>query len=277
MGSGRAWDLVRAATERSGVRVAPLVELRDADRIRDVVDVVWGDQAPSREIVRAMQHAGSVLYGAEAGGALVGFVWGFVGFAEGLHLHSHMLAVVPEWQARGVGFALKLAQRAGSLDHGIAEVRWTYDPLVALNARFNLVKLGAEGARFLRDFYGQMTDRLNRDDRSDRFEVRWGLNSERVIDALEGRAGRAAVEGPRLVGRSARAGGARPERSGGEPVPGARVAIPEDYHRLKAGDADLARRWRDECAEVFAECFDAGLVATSVTGDTEYVFEMPPT
>src|SRR5437762_3219314 len=46
-----------------------------------------------------------------------------------------MLAVIPRLQHRGVGFALKLAQRAVCLEHGIAEIRWTYDPLVARNTR----------------------------------------------------------------------------------------------------------------------------------------------
>src|SRR5205823_7392831 len=105
--------------------------------------------------------AGSGLLGARDGGALVGFVAGFLGVQEGLHAHSHMLGVVQDAQSRGVGYALKLAQRAACLDAGIDEVRWTYDPLVARNARFNLVKLGAVATRFLPGFYGEMTDRLN--------------------------------------------------------------------------------------------------------------------
>ena len=40
------------------------------------------------------------------------------------HVHSHMLAVMPEWQGRGVGVALKLGQRAWTQDVGIPEVRW---------------------------------------------------------------------------------------------------------------------------------------------------------
>src|SRR4029077_16138055 len=97
-----------------------------------------------------------------------------------------MLAAVPRLQDRGVGFALKLAQRAVCLDHGIDEVRWTFDPLVARNARFNLAKLGAEGVAVFREFYGPMEARRNPEDRSDRFEVRWRLSSPRVDRALRG-------------------------------------------------------------------------------------------
>src|SRR5262249_6048049 len=119
-------------------------------------------------------------------GELVGFVLGFAGFADGPHLHSHMLATVPEWQSRGVGFALKLAQRAAALDAGFGEVRWTYDPLPARNAWFNLMKLGSEATAFLPEFYGDMTDLLNVGDRSDRFEVRWSLRSNRSAAAASG-------------------------------------------------------------------------------------------
>jgi predicted GNAT superfamily acetyltransferase len=57
-------------------------------------------------------------------------------------------------------------------------VRWTYDPLLARNAHFNLQKLGAFADGFERDFYGEMDDQLNRGDRSDRFTVRWELHPE---------------------------------------------------------------------------------------------------
>ena len=117
-----------------------------------------------------MQHAGCVLIGAADEGEedLVGFVLGFGGFSEGPHLHSHMLATLPERQSGGVGYALKLAQRAAALEAGLDEIRWTYDPLLARNAWFNLMKLGAAGKAFLPDFYGEMTDLLNAGDRSGR-------------------------------------------------------------------------------------------------------------
>ena len=79
---------------------------------------------------------------------------GFLGWHDGLHLHSHMNAVDPAARGRGIGLALKLRQRALCLEHGVAEVRWTYDPLIRRNARMNLVRLGAEVIAFHPDFYG---------------------------------------------------------------------------------------------------------------------------
>jgi predicted GNAT superfamily acetyltransferase len=247
--SGEPWHQARQATEKAGVTIAPLTEPADVERVTTVLARIWGsEQAIPGELLRAFQHAGVVLYGAESKGRLVGFVFGFLGFADGLHLHSHMLAVLPGEQDRGVGYALKLAQRAACLDRGIDEARWTFDPLVAKNARFNLVKLGAVAYRYLPGFYGQMTDRLNRHDRSDRFEVRWKLTSPRVDRAL-----RSDLDAP----------------SGSS----ARIEIPRDYHQIKERDAAAARELRDSSGRRFQECFDAGLVATWLTEESSYVFE----
>ena len=194
-----AWDAARAAAEAAGIMLRPLASPGDADLVRSLVAEVWGDESMPRALVVAFQHAGAILYGAEAPSGTIGFVLGFAGLDGGLHLHSHMLAVSPGWQSRGVGYALKLAQRAACLDQGVEEVRWTYDPLVAKNAWINLVKLGAWGARFLPDFYGEMPDLINRGDASDRFEVRWRLSSARALRAVRGSAEPPRGGGPVLV------------------------------------------------------------------------------
>jgi predicted GNAT superfamily acetyltransferase len=238
-----------------------------------VIGSLWGREAVlGGPLIRAFQHAGSVLFGAEANDELVGFVFGFVGLHEEQHVHSHMLGVLPAWQAKGVGYALKLAQRAACLDQDITDVRWTFDPLIARNARFNLVKLGAVGTHLLPEFYGEMRDLLNRGDRSDRFEVRWSLRSERVARAI----GRDAVQpsiGEPLLEAVGEEDAPRPRRTGAEPGPGATVAIPRDYPSLREKDAVLGREWREASAEAFRACFDRGLRATWMTKDGRYVFE----
>ncbi|MBM7503958.1 hypothetical protein ACFPER_10750 [Agromyces aurantiacus] len=162
-------------------------------------DATWG---PGRTVdlasLRAIAHAGNtVLVAVPArgrGGAAIdpaapdapplGAALGFLGWAGGLHVHSHMNAVDPRARGRGIGVALKLRQRATCLEHGIDEVRWTYDPLIRRNARMNLVRLGAEVLAYRPDFYGELRDAISAGDRSDRFEVRWRLTSPRVARAL---------------------------------------------------------------------------------------------
>jgi predicted GNAT superfamily acetyltransferase len=269
------WALARAAALRAGVRLDPLESLEEADQVRGVIDQVWGEQVLPREVLRAFEHAGGLLWGARAGDRLVGFVLGFGGVGGGLHLHSHMLAVLPEFRSQGTGHALKLAQRAACLEAGIGEVRWTYDPLVARNARFNLVGLGAEAVAFLPAFYGEMIDRLNRGDRSDRFEVRWRLWSDRAVLAAAGEAAEP-DEGPAMLEAVGEGEDARPKETGAPPEPGARVAVPADHLSLRRRDPSLGAEWRDATARAFGACFDAGLVALWMTRDRCYVFGSRP-
>ena len=159
--------------------LAPLTTVADADRINDVIDRTWGGQRLDREVVRALAASGNVSWGATDGDRLVGFVLGWAGVDDaGLHVHSHMLASVPDSRHRGVGEALKLAQRAQALDQGIDLVRWTFDPLVARNAWLNVGKLGAVIDGFERAFYGAMQDVLNQGERSDRAFIAWDLRRE---------------------------------------------------------------------------------------------------
>jgi len=268
---GSAWELAHAAAGAAGVSVAPLTALEDARRVTEVVAPLWGEDELSAALVRAFQHAGTGLYGAEAGGRLVGFVLGFLGFRDGIHMHSHMLGVVPELQSRGIGYALKLAQRAACLDAGVEEVRWTYDPLIARNAWFNLVKLGAVATDLLPGFYGEMTDRINQGDRSDRFEVRWRLTSERVKRALSGRA-EPPPAGPAVLEADGDPEDPKPSRTAASPRPGAVVAIPGDHFALRLKNPELGKAWRDAAADAFGACFRAGLVAAWIGRDARYVF-----
>ena len=91
--------------------------------------------------------------------------------------------MAPGLTGRHVGFALKLHQRAWALLRGVSEIAWTFDPLVSRNAYFNLVKLGAQPAEYLPNFYGTMLDTINGDDDSDRLLVRWRLRSPHVVAA----------------------------------------------------------------------------------------------
>lgn len=247
----------------------------DPSRIDWAIRRVWGteNQEIPPELLRALRHAGACLQGAEADGELVGFALGFLAWGDGLHVHSHMLGVVPGWRGRGVGVALKLAQRAECLDRGVPEMRWTYDPLIATNARLNLNRLGCVATAFLPNFYGEMRDRLNAGDRSDRFEVRWRLESDRVERALAG-SGPAVPRGETMLRAVGGPGRPRPEPAAAAPPrSGALVQIPGDFFGLRSEDPDLGARWRRLSGAAFGACFGAGLVATGLGSGPTYVFE----
>ena len=265
-----AWDRAEDAARAAGVRLLPLTAIEDADRILDVMIATWGNhQLLPREMIRALGHSGNTPYGAFDGDEMIGYVLGWAGIEpeDGLHVHSHMLATLPDRRHRGVGFALKMAQRAQSLEQGIPLVRWTFDPLLSRNAHFNLTKLGAVADRFLPNFYGEMTDALNAGERSDRLMVRWDLEREPFEPT--------AAPGVEVLGRGS------DDPSLPSPVPShvqdlgdgpALIRIPREYHDLRERDRSLARAWREASSEAFTACFSAGLVATWFTGDSTYVF-----
>jgi predicted GNAT superfamily acetyltransferase len=179
--TSEAWDLAHAAAETAGVTLRPLTSIADADAILRVMIATWGEhQLLPREEIVALAESGNVPWGADAGGQTIGYVLGWAGVdpEDGLHLHSHMLAAVPDRRHRGVGYALKLAQRAACLEQGIHLIRWTFDPMISRNAWLNLGKLGALADRFRRDLYGEMADELNVGERSDRLVVRWELDRD---------------------------------------------------------------------------------------------------
>jgi predicted GNAT superfamily acetyltransferase len=150
---------------------------------------VWG--LSDFEITSAIQliatvFAGGSLHLAEtAGGEPVGFVYAFAALRGGVpHLHSDMLAVLPEHQSHGVGARLKWAQREEALSRGLGLITWTFDPMQARNAYLNLRRLGAIGTEFLPNFYGVTSSSLHHGMATDRLLVRWELNSARVKDRL---------------------------------------------------------------------------------------------
>lgn len=267
-----AWEAAGQAAEGAGVSLRAVSGIDGAERIAAVVEALWGPGQLPASLIRAFDFAGTVILGAEEEGELVGVVLGFPGLDEGLHMHSHMLGVVPRRQSRGVGYALKLGQRAACLERGIREIRWTYDPLVARNAWFNITKLGVVGIQLLRGFYGEMDDVINRGDRSDRFEVRWRLQSDRVNRRLRGDVAEPA-EGPVLLDVGGESDAPRPRETGATPQPGAVIRVPLDYHGMRQRDPVLGAAWRDTSAQAFEACFRSGLVASWVGRDGTYVFQ----
>src|SRR5687768_3126987 len=116
------------------IRIRPARERADFDSCVLLQRAVWG--LDDLEITSAIQliattHAGGMLHLAETmAGQAVGFAYAFAAIRGGMpHLHSDMLAVLPEHQQRGVGLRLKWAQREEALSRGIGLITWTYDPL----------------------------------------------------------------------------------------------------------------------------------------------------
>lgn len=236
-----AREAATAAAARARVVIRPAHTLAEVQTARRVVDAVWQpspeDPAVTESLLWPIVHAGNycaIAYDAggdtaSGDGEPVGVCVAFLGFEPAGALHSHVTGVTAAGAGRNLGFALKQDQRAWALEHGLTTVTWTYDPLVRRNAFFNLTRLGARPVDYLVDFYGQMTDRINRGQGSDRLVVTWDLTSDGVV-------------------RCASRGDAEPKPDlSRDALPGNDVRfveVPEDIERMRAEQPEEARRWR---------------------------------
>lgn len=247
----------------------------EADRALDLAEAVWGARPLNDAVLRALELAGSyVSVAVDATGDPIGMCLGIVGVHDDhLHLHSHLAAVDPAHRGSGIGRALKRHQRSWCLRHGITTVSWTFDPLVAANARFNLHHLGAHGERYLVELYGVMDDEINRGDPSDRLLVRWDLEDEGAVAALD-----APLPVPDLAELvDAGAELAVAEEAGTAVLHPTSatirlVATPSDIVRLRRDDPARARAWRLTVRAAMQRAFADGLAPTAMTADGRYVF-----
>ncbi|WP_103354464.1 GNAT family N-acetyltransferase [Amycolatopsis sp. CA-128772] len=257
------------AARASGVHVRTLTEVAELAAVSRLFESIW-QRAPRNplvtgELLRAMVSAGNYVAGAFDGPELLGACFGFFGEPAKGGLHSHIAGVATPGHGRGIGFALKLHQRAWALEQGVATISWTFDPLVRRNAHFNLTKLAARPERYLPDFYGPMTDGLNGAGDTDRLMVAWDLASPPVRTAAAGRPGRVDVAALRARGAAV----ALAADPGGAPVTGPAdapvvlVAVPPDVEALRRTDPGQSRAWRVAVREVLGGLLAEG---ASVTG-----------
>ncbi|WP_425145547.1 acyl-CoA acyltransferase [Deinococcus sp.] len=235
--------------------------------LEDVQMIAWG--YPEREVVPA-----SLFRISSATGGIVlaaypldselpfGLAYGFPALAGGqLWHHSHLLAVAPDWRGSGAAAALKLAQRERALKMGLERMTWTFDPLIARNARLNLGKLGARAISYHPAWYDFGPDNPLP---ADRLMVEWDLTKpsverpadlptgERVLDAAPDGPGtpRLDAEAPRLL-----------------------AEVPTDAESLADG---LRLRWRMSLREVLGGYLNRGYAVTGLAREGErawYVLE----
>ncbi|MFD7310832.1 GNAT family N-acetyltransferase [Promicromonospora sp. NPDC059942] len=231
-------DAVRAAdaaARAAGVEIRMVDDMAGHTAAEQLWTEVWGGSPVPAELLRALAKATNYVAAAYEGDRMVGACVGFFHAPDERALHSHVAGVSAGAVRRGIGYALKLHQRAWVLEQGVDTITWTYDPLVARNAHFNLVKLAARAVEYLPAFYGAMPDAINRGDESDRILVRWDLRDPQVVAACS--AGRASAEAAEAAGEARDTGAAEPGRL-------VTVPVPADIETLRTTDPAAARRWR---------------------------------
>jgi predicted GNAT superfamily acetyltransferase len=117
--------------------------LREVDDLRQVVNLqrlVWGDDPEAQvplNVLYSLAVNGSPIIGAFDGDLLVGFSLAFFSLDHqdssrpaiaNLKLASKRLAVHPDYRSSGIGFELKIEQKAFANQQGVRLITWTFDP-----------------------------------------------------------------------------------------------------------------------------------------------------
>ncbi len=170
--------------------IRPLTEIGEFQACVELQQKVWGyhdsDLVPARMFVIARSTGGQV-FGAYFQGQLIGYALALVGARQGrAYLHSHMLAVDPQYRDMGLGRAMKWRQREDALARGFELMEWTFDPLEIKNSYLNLQRLGAIARRYLPNYYGPSQSALQAGLPTDRLVAEWWLHSRRVRKCLAG-------------------------------------------------------------------------------------------
>lgn len=205
--------------------------------------------SPRRHLIVSEQAGGWTL-GAFVDGKLVGFVHHLAAVrGNEVFGYSHMMAVAAEYQNFGIGAKLKWAQRARALTEGRKFIKWTFEPVRARNAHFNLNRLGVVVRSYAVNFYGTdyATTPLERSAAplgldSDRLFASWELRSARVEALADGRD--VTVGAPDEV-----------------------IEIPNDFSALLKSDPAAAKAEALRIREEFLRAFSAGLVCRAFERD----------
>ncbi|WP_062206167.1 hypothetical protein [Demequina salsinemoris] len=264
-----AWSEAEESAARAGVVVRTL-HAAQCSLAEKVLDEIWGGTVLTAPALVALEHAGSYVAAAFEGERMVGVCVGFLAQPIGEALHSHVAGVVDGTAGRGIGTAMKLHQRAWCLDRGLTRITWTYDPLVARNAAFNMRRLGAGLADYLVDFYGDMVDDVNAGQGSDRILVSWRLDAP-LPSATEQPLNAEGVPEVLSVGPDDQPV-VRPRPRDASSVS---AALPADIEGLRRRDPAAAARWRVALRDTLVPLLDGGWRLAAATRDGHYLLEKP--
>src|SRR5918912_74714 len=151
--------MAQGRSAQTGIEIrecATIEELDECVRLqREAFGLPEIELSPLRHLI-VTRKAGGWTLGAFAGDRMVGFVHHLIAVRADDEItgYSHMMAVALDYQNKGVGARLKWAQRERALGEGRRLINWTWDPMQARNAHFNLNRLGVTVRAYAVNFYG---------------------------------------------------------------------------------------------------------------------------
>jgi predicted GNAT superfamily acetyltransferase len=241
-------------TSRSSVDIREVSTIEEYDACIRLQREVFGlpdlEISPRRHLI-VSHRAGGWTLGAFAEERLIGFVH-HLAAVKGDYIfgYSHMMAVAADFQNKGVGAQLKWAQRTRALSEGRDYIKWTFEPMRARNAHFNLNRLGVVIREYAVNFYG--TDYSTHPAKQGSVS---GMDSDRLFASWD-------LASPR-VGALAR----REEFPLGDAE--RTIEIPADFAALLKSDPESAKREVLRVRNEFVQAFRDRLVCGAFERDSE--------
>jgi len=229
------------------IKIKKLVSITEQSEARKVFDKTWAMESGTEitpNLLKAMVHGGSYLSGAFIDKKCVGAAFAFPATTGGLHLHSHMTAVLDNYRDQGIGYALKINQWQWAKKNNYKEITWTFDPLVSRNAKLNLIKLGVDISGYYSNFYGDMPDVLNAGDESDRVMASWKVAGDQPT-------AKNVITNP---GKS-----------------DTLIKIPEDIVAIRSKNKSENLKWRRKVREEFIQALEKGGKVIGFSANNEYI------
>jgi len=246
------------------IDIRQLQTISELEEVQLVEKSVWNMiPIPIHQTFTALNNGGIIL-GAYKENKMIGFLYSFAGCdGKNSYLCSHMLGILPSYRKNGIGLKMKYKQAKLAKEYGYSIITWTFDPLQSINAYLNLQKLGAVGAFYSENYYGEMEDKLNAGLPSDRIHIQWDLNKKNEHRYLSFDSNRVLLDvkddTPFITSVFMNS---FPEKKGPW-----FIAIPNEFRKIKQRNTRLALKWRLKTRKVFQALFSANYQAYGVYRD----------
>ncbi|WP_292835623.1 GNAT family N-acetyltransferase [Microbacterium sp.] len=226
----------------AGIEIRALDSMEQVFVASEVLSEVWGGDRTGMppNLLRALAHSGNYAVGLYDGERMIGASAAWFAAPAQRSMHSHITGILPGYRGQSLGRLLKQHQRAWALARDVGHITWTFDPLVARNAHFNVRVLGARVTEYLVDHYGAMDDGVNRGDESDRLMVSWAL--------------------------------AAPASAPPEDQVVTSVPVPHDIEALRRADPAEALEWRYRVRDAFGGLLSDGFAVAGFDDTRGYLF-----
>jgi len=249
------------------IRIKNIKTIENIKTIIKLHKSIWGlddfEITPPHIYKATLQTGGHILI-AYKNKEPAGFIYGFPGFDGGgsRYFYIHNLGVEKKFRSLGIGLKLNFQLRKILLKESYSTVKWTFDPLESTNANLYIGKMGGIVEDYIKNYYGEMTDKLNKNISSDRLIIKWEIKSSRVVKKLNSGDSfftRNDVEKSKCLNFISKDN--KPKNNNYNSDSNFYfLEIPSNYHEIKANSFNIIKEWRVYVRNILQSFLEKGFI-----------------